>query len=132
MILVDTSAWIEFLRDTGSPTCEAVDRLLADDLAICDPVAMEVLAGARDEHHLARLRGLLGRATMLPTTPADYDAAASLYRACRVRGETVRKLIDCLIAAVAIRAGAEVLHADADFAAIARHTDLELHPASKQ
>lgn len=131
MILVDTSAWIEFLRDTGSPTCQAVDRLLADDLAICDPVAMEVLAGARDEHHLAQLRGLLGRATVLPTTPADYDAAASLYRACRARGETARKLIDCLIAAVAIRAGAEVLHADTDFAAIARHTDLQLHPASK-
>ena len=132
MILVDTSAWIEFLRDTGSSTCEAVDRLLADDLAICDPVAMEVLAGARDERHLARLRGLLGRATILPTTPADYDAAAALYRTCRARGETVRKLIDCLIAAVAIRAGAEVLHADADFAVMARHTDLRLHPASKQ
>lgn len=132
MILVDTSAWIEFLRGTGSPACEAVDRLLADDPAICDPVAMEVLASARDEHHLAQLRGLLGRATMLPTTPADYDAAAALYRACRVRGETVRKLIDCLIAAVAIRAEAEVLHADADFAVMARHTDLRLHPASKQ
>jgi len=132
VILVDTSAWIEFLRNTGSPACEAVDRLLTDDLAICDPVAMEVLAGARDEHHLAQLRGLLGRATMLPTTPADYDAAAALYRACRVRGETVRKLIDCLIAAVAIRAEAEVLHADADFAVMARHTDLRLHPASKQ
>lgn len=132
MILVDTSAWIEFLRDTGSPTCEAVDRLLANDLAVCDPVAMEVLAGARDEHHLAQLRGLLGRATMLPTTPADYDAAAALYRSCRLRGETVRKLIDCLIAAVAIRAGAEVLHADADFAVLARHAELRLHPASKQ
>jgi predicted nucleic acid-binding protein len=132
VIFVDTSAWIEFLRDTGSPQCEAVDRLLADDVAICDPVAMELLAGARDEHHLAQLRGLLGRATMLPTTPADYDAAAALYRACRVRGETVRKLIDCLIAAVAIRAGAELLHADADFAVMARHTNLRLHPASKQ
>jgi predicted nucleic acid-binding protein len=132
VILVDTSAWIEFLRDTGSSTCQAVDRLLADDLAICDPVAMEVLAGARDEHHLAQLRGLLARATMLPTMPADYDAAAALCRACRLRGETVRKLIDCLIAAVAITAGAEVLHADANFAVMARHTDLRLHPASKQ
>lgn len=132
MILVDTSAWIEFLRDTGSPTCEAVDRLLADDLAICDPVTMEVLAGASDEHHLAQLRGLLGRPSVLPTTPIDYDAAAALYRTCRLRGETVRKLIDCLIAAVAIRAGAEVLHADADFAVMARHTELQVHPASTQ
>ncbi len=48
MILVDTSAWVEFLRDTGSPACQAVDELLAGDLAICDVVTMEVLAGARD------------------------------------------------------------------------------------
>jgi predicted nucleic acid-binding protein len=130
VILVDTSGWIEFLRDTGSSACEAVDRLIADDPAICDPVAMAVLAGARDERHLAELRGLLGRATMLPTTSADYDAAAALYRACRVGGETVRKLIDCLIGAVAIKAGAEVLHADADFAVLARHTDLRAHEAS--
>ena len=132
MILVDTSAWIEFLRDTGSSTCDAVDRLLDDDLAICDPVSMEVLAGARDEHHLVQLRGLLARATMLPTTPADYDAAAALYRTCRVRGETVRKLIDCLIAAAAIKAEAEILHADGDFTVLARHTDLNVHEASAQ
>ena len=132
MILIDTSAWVEFLRDTGSSACEAVDHLIAEDPAICDPVAMEVLAGARDERHLAELRGLLGRATMLPTTPADYDAAAALHRSCRIRGETVRKLMNCLIGAVAIRAGAEVLHADADFAVLARHTDLRSHAQSIQ
>ena len=26
MILVDTSAWVEFLRDTGSPVCNLVDE----------------------------------------------------------------------------------------------------------
>lgn len=132
MIIVDTSAWIEFLRDTGSSACEAVDRLLSDDLAICDAISMEVLAGARDERHLADLRGLLGRATILPTTASDYDAAAALYRACRVRGETVRKLIDCLIGAVAIKAGAEVLHADADYSVLQRHTELRTHRESTQ
>jgi predicted nucleic acid-binding protein len=131
MIVVDTSAWIEFLRDTGSPVCVALDRMLDTDLAICDAISMEILAGARDEHHLTQLRGLLGRATMLPTTPADYDQAAALYRMCRRRGETVRKLIDCLIAAVAIRADAEVLHADADFTTLARRTALRAHRASQ-
>jgi len=91
---------------------------------------MEILAGARDEHHLAGLRGLLGRATMLPTTPADYDHAAALHRLCRRQGETVRKLIDCLIAAVAISADAELLHADRNFAALARHTSLQTHMTS--
>lgn len=132
MILIDTSAWVEFLRDTGSSVSGAVDELLADDIAICDAIAMEVLAGARDETHLVDLRGLLARASVIPTTPADYEAAAALYRVCRRRGETVRKLIDCLIAAVAIKAGAVVLHADADFIALARLTELETHPASLQ
>lgn len=131
MILVDTSAWIEFLRGTGSPTCEAVDRLLAHDIAICDAVSMEVLAGARDETHLRRLRGLLARATLLETARADYDMAAALYRGCRQQGETVRKLIDCLIAAVAMREDVAVLHADADFDVLARHTSLRIADANR-
>ena len=127
MILIDTSAWIEFLRNTGSKVCNTVDDLLDDDLAICDAISMEVLAGARNEQHLAQLRGLLARATLVPIVAEDYDQAAALYRTCRRSGETVRKLIDCLIAAVAIRSNAPVLHADADFAALARQTPLRTH-----
>ena len=132
MIVVDTSAWIEFLRDTGTPVCDAVDDLLGGDIAICDVIAMEILSGARDERHLTQLRGLLARATVLSITAVDYDEAAALYRRCRRNGETVRKLIDCLIAAVTIRADAILLHADSDFNALARHTELNTHPASLQ
>jgi predicted nucleic acid-binding protein len=130
MIMVDTSAWIEFLRDTGSSACNAVDQLLGSNLAICDVVSMEVFAGARDEQHLSQLRGLLARATVLPITSEDYEHAATLYRTCRRKGETVRKLIDCLIGAVAIRSNATLLHADQDFALLARHTALTLHSES--
>lgn len=129
MILVDTSAWIEFLRDTGSPVCARVDDLLAEELATCHPVRMEVLAGARDEQHLQAIRGLLARATTLETLPTDYEDAATLYRACRRRGEIVRRLIDCLIAAHAIRARLPLLHADADFGVLARHTGLTVDHA---
>jgi predicted nucleic acid-binding protein len=126
LILVDTSAWVEFLRDTGSAVCGRVEALLDDDIAVCDAVRMEVLAGARDEQHLAALRGLLARASVVPTTPGDYEEAAALYRACRREGETVRRILDCLIAAVAIRTAVPVLHADADFEALARHTALRV------
>ena len=129
MILIDSSAWIEFLRATGSPTCERVDQLLGDDIATCHPVRMEVLAGARHETHLDELRGLLARASIIPTEATDFEEAASLFRACRRRGETVRKLIDCLIAAQAIRAGATLLHADTDFDVLSRHTPLQVEPA---
>jgi predicted nucleic acid-binding protein len=126
MILIDTSAWVEFLRDTGSAVCDHVDALLDNEIATCHPVRMEVLAGARDEQHLNDLRGLLACASLLSTEPTDYEEAAVLYRACRRRGETVRKLIDCLIAATAIRTSAPVLHSDNDFEVLARHTPLQI------
>ena len=129
MILVDTSAWVEFLRDTGSGVCQRVDDLLDDEIATCHPIRMEVLAGARDEHHLNQLRRLLARASLLPTRATDYEAAAALYRTCRRSGATVRKLIDCLIAATAIRANISVLHADADYDTLARHTPLHIERA---
>jgi len=130
VILIDTSAWVEFLRGTGSPVCERVDQLLDGDIAITDPVLMEVLAGARDERHLRELRGLLGRAEMLRCGLSDFDAAALLYRHCRQSGETIRRLIDCLIGAVAIRHSIPVLQADTDFKVLALHTDLAVDPVA--
>lgn len=126
MILIDTSAWVEFLRDTGSEVCVGVDALLDAEPATCHPVRMEVLAGARHEQHLQDLRGLLARCSLIPTEPADYEQAAALYRECRRRGETVRRMIDCLIAATAIRKSIPVLHADVDFDVLARHTRLQV------
>ncbi|MCB9390692.1 MAG: hypothetical protein H6512_14355 [Acidimicrobiia bacterium] len=73
---------------------------------------------------------MLGRATMLSTTPQDYETAAMLFRTCRAQGETVRKLIDCLIAAVAVRHEAAILHADSAFSTLARCADIPVHPAS--
>jgi predicted nucleic acid-binding protein len=132
VILIDTSAWIEFLRDTGSAVCTKVDELLAGEVATCHPVRMELLAGARSHRHLRELGGLLARAVTLGTAPAHYDEAAALYRACRSEGETVRKLIDCLIAAHAITSEAELLHADGDFEVLARHTPLRLASVDPQ
>jgi predicted nucleic acid-binding protein len=126
LILVDTSAWVEFLRDTPGPVCTRVDELLAGDIATCDPVRMEVLAGARDEGHLNDLRRLLARASVVEAATADYEQAATLYRICRRGGETVRKLIDCLIGAIAIRADVPILHSDSDFEVLARHTVLRV------
>ena len=126
MILIDTSAWVEFLRDTGSAVCGRVDDALGGDIAVCDAIRMEVLAGARDERHLNVLRRLLARASVLPTGPAQYEAAASLFRRCRREGETVRRLLDCLIAAVAIHAAVPVLHREANLDVLARHTELEI------
>ena len=130
MILVDTSAWVEYLRATGGAIHGRVRDLLAGEapIATTDIVVMEVLAGARTDAERDRLRRLLySRCEFIPTEgPADYEEAAELYRVCRRGGATVRKLTDCLIAVVAIRANARLLHQDDDFDTIARHTRLRV------
>jgi predicted nucleic acid-binding protein len=129
LTLVDTSAWVEYLRATESPVHRTLRGLIerGEPLATTEMVVMEVLAGARDQVHLDRLRRLLLRCQLLAgRSLADYEEAAELYRHCRGRGETIRRLTDCLIAAVAIRDGVGLLHWDADFEAIARHTALRV------
>ena len=129
MTLIDTSAWVEYLRDSNSATCNEVDRLLNFELALCDAIRMELLAGARDEQHVAQLEKLLARATVIKTESIDYDNAAAIYRSCRRLGLTIRTHIDCLIAAIAIRTRTELLHSDSDFDAIAKVTMLRIRTA---
>jgi predicted nucleic acid-binding protein len=127
VILVDSSAWIEFQRATGSAADQRLTRAIKADepLATMGLVVLELLAGARDEQHALDLRRLLDRCSFVPLEePSDHELAATLYRACRRAGATIRRLPDCLIAVVAMRVGGELLHQDADFAAIAEHAPL--------
>ena len=131
MPLIDTSAWIEYLRKTGSETNIEMRNVLTRRHHICDAVTMEILSGARDDINAKDLKRLLSRATVIETKPIDYHNAATIYRACRQVGLTVRTQIDCLIAAIAIRTNTPLLHQDSDFTAISQITKLKLHTASK-
>ncbi len=129
MILVDSSAWIELLRATGSPTHRRLRSLIegGEHLATTGPVSMELLAGARGPAHRQRLRRALAACEMAQVRgERDWEDAASIYLRCRSGGDTPRRLLDCLIAAVAIRVGASILSEDRDYEAIARHTALRL------
>ena len=124
-MLADTSAWIEYLRDGHQPTADRVEATLdSGEACITEPVVLEVLQGGRSESHVRSLQGLLWRARLLTVESGDYAEAAFLYRVCRAIGVTVRSSLDCLIAAVAIRAGVSVLHHDRDFDLLAHHTPL--------
>ncbi|MEN9648339.1 MAG: ribonuclease VapC11 [Actinomycetota bacterium] len=127
MPLIDTSAWVEYLRNSDSVACNEVDRLLNFEPALCDAIRMELLAGARDEQHVAQLEKFLARTTVIKTESIDYDNAAAIYRACRRLGLTIRTHIDCLIAAIAIRTDTDLLHNDSDFDAIAQVTKLKIY-----
>ncbi|GAB95762.1 hypothetical protein BJY21_001248 [Kineosphaera limosa] len=133
MILVDTSAWVEFDRATGSTVDEALTGLIADQgpIAVTEPIVMEVCAGARTAFRETELRRLLHRFHLARfDAAADFNAAVTTYRACRRAGITPRGLIDCMIVSVALRGGHEVLAWDRDLANVARVTGLRLHRAS--
>jgi hypothetical protein len=134
LILVDSSAWVEYLRGTGSDVSLRVAELVESlgSAATTEPVTMEMLAGARDNAQERELRGLLFRTVLLPFIAAvDFDGAARVYRSCRRNGITPRSLIDCMIASVAMRHKAAVLAYDTDFSLIAQVVALELDPATR-
>lgn len=131
MIVVDTSAWIEFFRATGSSAHLALRRLLLAHapVAATEVVVMEVLAGVRSEREWRAARAqLLGLPVLSLRGIADFERAASLYRTCRQRGVTPRRLTDLLIALCALDADATLLHADRDFDHIAAAIGLTVHP----
>jgi predicted nucleic acid-binding protein len=133
VILADTSAWVEYDRATGSPVDSRLAELIqaADELAVTEPVVMEVLAGARDDQRELNLRRLLLRFELLPLDPAsDFDGAVRIYRRCRAAGVTPRGMIDCMIAAVAWRRGATLLAHDADLTRVGAVVGIDLDAAS--
>jgi predicted nucleic acid-binding protein len=132
MILVDTSAWVEYDRATGSAVDRALTELIGSgaDIAVTEPVLMEVLAGARDEVRLDQLSRLMTSFDWIPVEVAtDFDGAAEVYRLCRAAGITPRGLIDCMVASIAIRSGAALLAVDRDFEEMTRVLPLALHGA---
>ena len=129
MILVDTSAWVEFDRATATSVDARLTELIAttDDVAVSEPVIMEVLAGARDDRRARDLRRLMDRFPLMRFDAAvDFDAATRIYRTCRRSGVTPRGMVDCMIAAVALRHGASMLAADSDLDRVAEVMGIEM------
>jgi predicted nucleic acid-binding protein len=133
MILADASAWVEYDRATGSAVDQRLTALIAADgpVAVTEPVVMEVLAGARSDHRESDLRRLLLRFSLLTfDVVADFDGAARVYRRCRRAGVTPRGMVDCMIAAVALRCEATLLSQDADMDRLTQVAGIDLDDAS--
>lgn len=129
MILADTSAWIEFLRRTGSSLDSRMSELTRSrGVVVTEPVEMEILAGRISSE--VRFRRLLGSFPLARVERGDYVTAASLFRSARSTGRPPRSLLDCLVAAVAIRHDLPLLAADRDFDAIAAVSPLRLDRAA--
>lgn len=114
MILVDTSAWIDFFRGI-EPVAEAVDRLLdTNEVALCGPVIVEIRRGIRTRAERARVLPLLEGCHLLEQPARLWQDAGELGWFLGRRGATVKSL-DLLIASYALTHGVAVLTRDGDF-----------------
>lgn len=128
MIVVDSSVWIDNLRGIDNTAVRKL-RALDDDeeVLVGDLILLEVLQGARDGPHAARIERNLRCFPIAPMLDADLAVrAAGNYRALRERGVTVRKTIDMIIGTFCVERGHVLLHNDRDFAPMVTHLGLQV------
>ena len=105
------------MRDVGQHT-----PLLVGDL-----ILLEILRGARDDGHAARLEREMRRMKVVALFGREMPAkAAQNYRGLRALGISVRELVDLVIGTFCIEHGLALLHADREFEPMQRHLGLQV------
>lgn len=132
MNLVDTSVWVEVLRDRSGAKKATFRRAVGrEPVALSRLTEYELLAGCRDRDEWRLLESYLDDQLYLPLADESWRDAARIYFDLRRRGLTVRGPIDCALAQLALENDALLVHRDRDFEAIAqirplRHRYLDL------
>jgi predicted nucleic acid-binding protein len=117
VILVDTTVWIDFFNDRRTPQVEKLRDLIenSEDICICGVILTEILQGIRVEKQYAKTKSYLEHLVYLPMHYSTFIKSADIFRYLRHRGITIRKPIDCMIAAVSVENDIPLLHNDRDF-----------------
>lgn len=128
MVIVDTSAWIEYLKGSRARVVSTVDQCLEQDLvAIGDLIYCEIMQGIRSPRERSKVSSLLlalPHFDMVGFSMAEKSAAN--YRLLRSKGITVRKTIDVLIGTFCSEHGFQIVHNDSDFDVMATHIGLDI------
>jgi tRNA(fMet)-specific endonuclease VapC len=115
VLLIDTSAWIDFFRGKHNTATDAVQLALQLGQArLCGPVKAELLQGIKTKKEKQQLGVMFDAVENLPTDELDWEAAGNALQALRDNGITL-PLTDALIAAIAIRHKAQILTLDHHF-----------------
>ena len=119
-VTVDTSIWIELLRDKTGGVANQLRGAAGDrTIVLVPPVLLEVLQGCRDDAAWNAVSSRLSAFEIVRTPDSLWRDAARLYFDLRVAGTTIRSTLDCCIAIYAIASDLTLIHNDRDFDAIA-------------
>lgn len=127
MVIIDTSAWIEFFRRDGDPAVKLAMRTLIEELeaTLCGPVEMEFLGGARP-HECQRIQRRFDILPYLNNDQKIWREAATHYATLRGKGVTV-PWNDVLIATLTLRQNCRAYAVDQHFESMAKHLGLRLY-----
>ena len=128
MVIIDTSAWIEYFRNGNRDTVNNVDDCLQNDFAgIGDLIYCEIIQGIKQATARKKLSLFL---LSLPQFDLGgfhiADKAAFNYRLLRSKGITIRKTIDVIIATFCIEHDFRLIHFDKDFDPMERELGLKI------
>ena len=129
MILVDTSVWVQALRQKECDEARELARLLDEDqVLLCAPVRMEILSGA-SRRDLPTLQRLLSALPVLYPQRSTWDLATSWIEPAKRRRERFG-FADLLIGAQAAETESSIWSLDRDFERLSKLKLIRLHEPS--
>lgn len=127
MILVDTTVWVDFFSNRNKKQVEQLSQFIetGEEIYLCGIILTEILQGIRNPKEHKQIATLLQTLTFIEMSRDTFTLAADIYRSLRTRGITIRKTLDCMIAAVAISHQIPLLHNDRDYDPIVKYCGLK-------
>ena len=127
MVIIDTSAWIDFFRRDGKIEVKLAVKGLLDAFegALCGPVEMEFLGGARPSE-MEAIRSWFNIIPYLTNDQKIWRKFASNFSAMRSKGFTL-PWNDLLIATLALEKDVAVYANDEHFETMAEHLQVRLY-----
>jgi predicted nucleic acid-binding protein len=125
MFLIDSSAWIEYLRPKGSQKAkQAVREILQKEEAVCcGIIIVEILRGAKNEKDFQSLGDSLRSLPQIPIDDSVVERASRWGFLLDRKGKIV-STTDLMIASAAYKK-ARLIHMDSDFELVSTEVDLE-------
>ena len=126
-VLVDTSAWIDFFRESNSPYGAVVDALLRENMACTTGlVKAEILPGASSKKEYNLLQDCLGALPFLEDPDGMWDSVTEGQCKLKQKGINGVGIPDLIIAVAAMAHGVAVFSRDRHFKQMEKYLGLKL------
>ena len=128
MVIVDTTVWIDFLKGRETDQVGRLEKLISEetDVFTTGIIVQEVLSGIKRKREREKVRKEFDHFIVVMPTLDTHIQAAEIFDVCQKKGYTIRSVIDCLIAALALEYDLTILENDRDYGYISAVVPLKI------